>query len=229
MPNSSRPRAEPTAKPSVSRTACKLRLQVSCGGRLPQTLGLPMRLLLLTVAILFPALCFSDDSQRIAEIKEVFSQWQPIIQSKTKERFVIYRYASGANYERQEWSRKELKSDDKALSDKYTILRKGNGAYVNREQYSFSGDWFVLSEHYYDKNGKILFVFWKMNTFQADEPATIEKRLYFADNGKVIRNLKEVYKLNTNQKQNASFMDHDVEYSTDFKSLEFFDQLPKHP
>jgi hypothetical protein len=188
-----------------------------------------MRLLLFAVAMLFPALCISDDAQRIAEIKAAFSQWQPIIQSKAKDRFIIYRYASGENYEKREWSRKELKSDDKALSSKFTIIQKNNGAYVNHEHYSFSGDWFVVSEHYYDKNGKLLFVFWKMNTFQAEEPATIEKRLYFADNGKVIRSLKDVYRLNTKQKQNVSFMDHEVEYSTDFKSLEFYDQLPKHP
>jgi hypothetical protein len=188
-----------------------------------------MKLILFAVAMLFPALCISDDAQRIAEIKTVFSQWQPIIQSKAKDRFIIYRYASGENYEKREWSRKELKSDDKALSDKFTIIQRNNGAYVNHEQYSFSGDWFVVSEHYYDKNGKLLFVFWKMNTFQAEEPATIEKRLYFAENGKVIRSLKDVYKLNTKQKQNVSFMDHEVEYSTVFKSLAFYDQLPKHP
>ena len=186
-----------------------------------------MRLLLFTVAILFPTLCLSDDSQRIADIKAVFSQWQPVIQSKTKESFVIYRYASGENYEKQEWSQKELKSDAKALSDKYTVLRRAIGAYVNHEQYSFSGDWFVVSEHYYDGNGKLLFVFWKMNTFQAEEPATIEKRLYFAANGKVIRNLTDVYKLNSKERQNVSFMDHDVEFSPDFKSLEFHDQLPR--
>ncbi len=188
-----------------------------------------MRLLLLVAVLLFPALCYSDDAQRIAEIKTIFSEWQPFIKSEAKSRFVLFRYASGANYEKREWSRRELKTGDKALSDKFTILQRDKGSYVNHEQYSFSGDWFVVSEHLYDKNGKLLFVFWKMNTFQAEEPATIEKRLYFAQNGNVIRSLKEVYKLNTKQKRNVSFMDHEVEYSTDFKLLPFYEQLPKHP
>ncbi len=188
-----------------------------------------MRLSLIVVAFLFPTLCYPDDASRIAEIKTVFAEWQPIIKSEVKDRFVIYRYASGENYERREWSRRELKTDKKALSDKFTILQRSKGAYVHHEQYSFSGDWFVVSEHYYDKNGKLLFVFWKMNTFQAEEPATIEKRLYFSESGNIIRSMKDVYKLNTKQKQNVSFMDHEVDYSANFKSLAFYEQLPKRP
>jgi len=175
-----------------------------------------------------PSLSYSDDARRIEEIKNIFAEWRPIVTNASSDRLVIYRYASGANYENLEWSNKVLKTDEKAMSDKFTIIKKDMGTYLHHEQYSFSGDWSVVSEHYYGKNGKLFFVFWKMNTFQADKPATIEKRLYFSENGKIIKSLKDVFKLNTKQQQNVNFMDHEVEYSTDFKSLAFYEQLPKH-
>lgn len=192
---------------------------------------MPMRTLKIffLFVVLLPPAANSQEKARIDEIKDLFSAWQPIIKAEIKKAPAVYLYTWGENYENMEWTTRELKSDQKQLSEKNSIIRNKLGSYVLREVYSYSGDWLVISESYYDTNGNLFFVFWKMNTFQAEEPATIEKRLYFNVSGKILRSLREIYKLNTKQRQNISFTDRDVDYELEFKNLAFYDYLPKIP
>ena len=66
-----------------------------------------------------------------------------------------------------------------------------------------------------------------MNTFYADEPLTVEKRLYFDSNGSIIRELKSVYKMNTKEKIDVSFMDQEVLYVLTLNDLVFYNYWNK--
>jgi hypothetical protein len=182
---------------------------------------------LLLISVFVPFSSQGQPEDRINEIKARFAEWQPIIEVELKKSPVVYLYAWGENYANEEWTTREVKSDEKTLSETHAVIRNKTGSFVYSQIYSFSGDWFIVSESYYDKNGKLFFIFWSMNTFQAEEPATVEKRLYFDENKKMIKSLQSVYKMNTKEKIDISFMDRDVIYKTGFKDLAFDKYLPK--
>ncbi|NJO15545.1 MAG: hypothetical protein HC877_07310 [Thioploca sp.] len=187
-----------------------------------------LKILFLIVTIL-PPFAYSNEVKRIKEIRTLFSEWQPIVKSEIKNAPSVYRYVWGDRYENEEWTTQEVKSNLKLLAEKNSVIRNELGSFVLREIYSFSGDWSVVSENYYDKNGKLFFVFWTMNTFQAEEPVTVEKRLYFDKKGEMVRSVQDVYKLNTKQQLKVSFIDHEVLYEVDFKSLPYSGYLPRYP
>jgi hypothetical protein len=184
-----------------------------------------LKIIVLMLSALLSLPSCAGESKRIEEIQARFSTWQPIIKSEQKSAAVIYRYAWGHNFEKEEWSSKPIKSDEKRLAEKVALIKNKIGSWVYKENSSFSGDWIIASEHYYDEEGKLFFVFWKMNTFQAEEPVTVEKRLYFDKQGKVVRNLVAVYKMNTKQETKASFMDREVAYETSFSKQDFLKHL----
>jgi len=184
-----------------------------------------VKIIVLMLSALLSLPSCAGEPKRIEEIQTRFSIWQPLIKSEQKNAAVVYRYAWGNNFEKEEWSTTLIKSDEKRLAEKVTLIKHKTGSWVQKEDFSFSGDWVIASEHYYDEEGKLFFVFWKMNTFQAEEPVTVEKRLYFDKQGKVVRNLVAVYKLNTQQETKASFMDRDVAYETSFSKQDFLKHL----
>lgn len=85
-----------------------------------------------------------------------------------------------------------------------------------------SGDWYIAVDYYFDTYKKLYFIFWRMNTFQADEPLTIEKRLYLNSEGELIRELKSKYKMNSKTASTAGFADRDVEYELQLNKMNFY-------
>jgi len=185
-----------------------------------------LKILALMLGMLLSMTSYAGDSKRIEEIQARFSTWQPVIKNEQKNAAVIYHYAWGNNFENEEWSTKQIKSAEKRLAEKVTLIKDRIGSWVYKEDFSFSGDWVITSEHYYDEEGKLFFVFWRMNTFQAEEPATVEKRLYFDKQGNIVRNREAVYRINTKQEIKASFMDRPVSYEVSFSKQEFLKHLP---
>lgn len=160
----------------------------------------------------------------ILRIRTDFTNWQPVIKEQIDSSNKFFNYAWGENYKFDRWSNKELGADSLTLSYKVSIIENNKfGYYVNIESYSFSGDWFVVSDYYYDINQKLYFVFWRLSTYFADEPVRVEKRLYFAANGEKIRELQKVYKMNTNEKSESNFMDQSVDYMLDFSDWSFYE------
>jgi hypothetical protein len=170
-------------------------------------------------------LSHAEIQDTIQSIKDRFSQWQPIIKKDLPHAKTLYHYAWGQNYEQDEWSYIDIKSDDKTLSEIIKYLKNDIGYFIYSEIHSFSGDWFITSEFYYDEKERLYSIFWRMNTFQADEPLTVEKRLYFDQKGNVIKNLVSKYKMNTQKKSEAGFYDRDVFYKFQLRDLEFFKYL----
>ncbi|MDD2565187.1 MAG: hypothetical protein PHU27_13320, partial [Salinivirgaceae bacterium] len=129
----------------------------------------------------------------------------------------------GENYQFDKWTDKELDDDTLTLSEAVSIIQeKALGFFVYVDTYSFSGDWYVATAYYYDKDEKLYFVFWRMNTFYAEEPLTVEKRLYFDSQGQLIRDLKSVYKMNTKEKIDIEFMDREVNYDLTLSDMDFY-------
>lgn len=184
-----------------------------------------LRTIVVIFGILLSLPSCAGESKTIEDIKIQFSMWQPIIKKNQKNATVIYRYAWGNNFEKEEWSRNPIKSDEKRLAQKFTLIKNKIGSWVYKEEFSFSGDWIIASEHYYDREGKLFFVLWKMNTFQAEEPATIEKKLYFDKQGNVVRKLIAAYKINTTQEAKVNFADRPVVYEASFTKQDFLEYL----
>ncbi len=156
----------------------------------------------------------AGDSDTIKRIKEQFGKWQPVVHDTNVERKMFYHVFSGENFSEDKWTNSYTPSDDNFVGDELQVIDIDTlGTFVLLISSSPSGDWLIRSENYYRQNGNLFFVFWKMNTFRASEPATVERRIYFDEDGGVIRKLESVYKLNTKEEiKNPDFMDMEVKY-----------------
>lgn len=169
---------------------------------------------------------FGQEDSIILEIRKNFNTWQPIINEELKVCDRLFNYRWGENYQFNEWFDTQLTNYTLTLSDMALIIEKEDlGTFLYMEKFSLAGDWFIAIDYCFDTNGKLYFIFWRMNTFQADEPVTVEKRLYFDQHGEKIRSLVSVFKMNTNEEENISFSDREVEYKIDIREFEIFDNL----
>ena len=159
----------------------------------------------------------------ILKIRENFQTWQPIIESELYSSTQLFHYAWGKNYQENEWYTNEQDSEDKFLFQQAYIIEKPDlGTYVYYDNFSMSGDWYIAIDYYFDTSNKLYFVFWRMNTFHAEEPLTVEKRLYFNSDGELIRNLTSTFKMNTSEKLNVEFADQDVDYELQLNKMDFY-------
>jgi hypothetical protein len=166
---------------------------------------------------------FSQEDSTILEIRDNFKKWQPIIDIELDSSDKLYNYAWGENYQFEKWTDKMMDNDSLILSEAVSIIKKkGFGYFVHRDTFSFSGDWYVVADFYYDKNGQLYFIFWRMNTFYAEEPLSVEKRLYLDKHGQLILDLKSVYKMNTKEKLDKAFSDRAVDYNLTLNDMDFY-------
>lgn len=170
-------------------------------------------LLITLFGVIFSNVGFSQDNPRILEIRKDFQKWQPIIENELNSCSKFFNYAWGENYQFDKWFENQQNNDSITLVSKVSIIEKKTlGYFVNVDQHSISGDWYIAVDYYYNKKEQLYFVFWRMNTFYAEEPLTVEKRLYFDTNGEVVQELKSIYKMNTKEKIDIGFMDREVDY-----------------
>ena len=166
----------------------------------------------------------AQDDSTIAKIRDGFSKWQPLIESELHSADRLYHYVWGPQYDNETWTTTELENDDYFLYHKVSILEKPDlGTFVYIDQYTPSGDWYIVAEHYYDVDDKLYFALWRLNTFQADEPLTVEQRLYFNRKGEMIRQLKSVYKMNTKERSEVAFSERTVDYQLKLEDTEFYE------
>lgn len=164
------------------------------------------------VTILLLLLCKSvsaQDDRRILEIGKQYSEWQALLKNDRIKPKRFYHSAWGANYESEMWSPFEPVDSVTLIEVAHVYSRPGVGHLVRVNANSISGDWIINTENYYDRNGDLAFIFWTMNTFQADEPVTVEKRLYFDSRG-LIKELVMTFKMNTRDPTDINFADREV-------------------
>ncbi len=165
----------------------------------------------------------AQENPEMLKIRENVQTWGPIIESELNGSTQLFHYVWGKNYQEGGWYSSEQTSEEKFLFQKVRLIEKQNlGTFVYFDNYSPSGDWYIAIDYYFNTNNKLYFVFWRMNTFQADEPLTIEKRLYFDYGGRLIRNLKSTFKMNTKEESTAGFVDRDVDYELQLSKMDFY-------
>lgn len=186
-------------------------------------------LLILVLASSISAL----DSPEILKIREQFKSWQEVLNKETlakgKHFFHIY---SGENYQNEKWVIKINKQDSGAfIGEEVTLVKNDKlGIMFFISETSPSGDWYIAAEHYYWPSGELFFVYWKLNTFQALEPMTIERRIYLNKGGNLVESLESVHKLGTKEKaESPNYMPHDVTYWKNVRELPFYNLLEKTP
>jgi len=169
------------------------------------------------------AIGLGQEDTIIMKIRDNFQSWQPIIDKELDSCDKFYNYVWGENYQFDKWTDKKLDEDTLTLCEAVSIIeQKDFGFFVYVATYSFSGDWYVATDYYYDKDKRLYFIFWRMNTFYSEEPLTVEKRMYFNKNGDKIQELQSIYKMNTNEKRDISFKDRDVDYKLSLNEMEFY-------
>ena len=176
---------------------------------------------------------FAQDSQDILRIRQQFDSWQEVLNkealAKGEHFFHIY---SGETIQNEKWVIKINKQDSGAfIGEEVTLVKNDKlGMMFYILETSPSGDWVIAAEHYYWPSGELFFVYWKLNTYQAIEPMTIERRLYFSKGGNLVESLKSVYKLGTKEKvDNPDYMPHDVNSWKNIRELPFYSLLKKTP
>ena len=186
-----------------------------------------MKFLLIIFLFLASQTSFSQDSI-IDKIESKYQKWQPIINNQISFSEQYYNYAWGINFEFNKWYTTEIENDTLILAEVLSIVKNQElGLLLFIDEYSYSGDWFIYSEHYYDKDKRLYFVLWKMNTFHAEEPVTVERKLYFNKEGKKIKELETVYKMNTNDEIDIPYMQHDVYYDIIFNKSEYLKTIKR--
>jgi hypothetical protein len=171
---------------------------------------------------------YSQEDQTIARIRSDFQKWQPIIDNHLEDCDKIYKYVWGDAYQYETWLNKETENDTLMHSQSVSVIEeKDLGYFVKLATYSFSGDWSIVADYYYTEDRKLFFVFWTLHSFNAPEPVTVEKRLYFDNNGALIRNLKSVYKMNTTEKVDTGFDDRAVDYEWKLDDMGFYKHWAK--
>jgi len=168
---------------------------------------------------------YSQEDQVILKIRDNFQKWQPLIEDNDTQKS-IFKYAWGTNYQYTGWYNSENTLDSLTLMQTASTINDNSlGSYLNVDLYSLAGDWYITSDYYYNQLGNLYFIFWRMNTFYAEEPVTVEKRKYFDSKGNEIRSLQSVYKMNTKDKIEISFMDREVDIKKSIKDWEFYELL----
>jgi hypothetical protein len=171
---------------------------------------------------------FSQMDSTFKIISRNFQNWQPIIEKKLNSSEKYFNYVWGDNYQFNKWSPNKLKLDSSILSETVSIIEnKDLGYFIYVDCFSFSGDWYIAIDYYYNKKKQLYFIFWRMNTFIAEEPLTVEKRLYFDNNQQKIKELVAVYKMNTKEKVDLNFMDREVEYKLTLTEMDFYKYYKK--
>ena len=180
-------------------------------------------LLISLFGLLFNNLGFSQEDSKLLEIKRDFQKWQPIIDSGFDTCPKYFKYAWGKYYQFNEWFHNIQNNDSLTIAQVVSIIEKEDlGYFVRVENCSFSGDWHIVIDYYFNKEEQLHFIFWRMNTFYAEKPLTVEKRLYFDCNGEIIQILKNVYRINTKEKIEINFMDKEVDYKLTLSEMEFY-------
>lgn len=146
---------------------------------------------------------------------------------------IVYHYISGEHYSESEYSIKENNSDSVFLDELIVAVKRDNGFLIHTEINTPSGDWFIVQDNYYDKDGEIACVYWDMNTFHASlgeefVPASISKRIYFDKAGDRILQRVKAYRMNTDTEMSSEsfgFMDSEVEVHNEIEKLEYYQLL----
>ncbi len=180
---------------------------------------------LLFFIILFAPICASDSNEReISEIKKKYAEWNPVIDKDFDKADIVYycshsRSAKGRFYN----SLDTIRQNELECYVTYFVLkRKDLGYYLKKEIYG--DDSSIFADYYFNSDGKLYFIYWRMNTFMGmDCAVTVIRRVYFDSEGNQIKQLEKVYKMNTDIEMETSFLDPGVDFKSSLYDMDFYD------
>jgi len=171
----------------------------------------------------------AQDSPDILNIRQQFKSWQEVLNKETLAKGIhFFHIYSGENYQNEKWVIEINKQNSGSfIGEEVTLVKNDKlGMMFYISETSPSGDWYIAAEHYYWPSGRLFFVYWKLNTFQALEPMTIERRLYFSKDGNLVESLESVHKLGSKEKvDNPNYLPHDVTYWKNIREIPFYSLL----
>lgn len=169
----------------------------------------PIRIIALFLLIQWHSVLAQDD-RKILEIRTAFNEWQTWLEDTKIEPKVYYHSIAENNDPTGIWTTFQPGDSVTVTEVAHVFSRPHGGHLVKVNTNSISGDWVIKTENYYHGNGDLFFIFWTMNTFQADIPVIVEKRLYFDGRTRLIKQLQTVYEMNTKKVVDAGFADREV-------------------
>ena len=187
----------------------------------------PAYYFILLLALLFSDCLSGGEDKQILEIRNQFKRWQQVLTQGDVVSQKLYHVYFGDYFDEDAWIDSSEAIGDRFVGEEVTVSRHEQlGISLKVKQTSPSGDWHITSEHYYWPSQKLFFVFWAMNTSQADEPVTVERRLYFNPEGEVIRRLESVYKMNSRVHVDVrSYAEQKITYWLEVDSIPFKDLI----
>jgi hypothetical protein len=179
-----------------------------------------------SLMVLSASTIIAHESAGIQRLRDQYKAWQEILDKQTiakgKRAFHVY---SGENYRTDKWvSEVRGKSGDYFIGEEVNLINHDKlGVMFYMSETSPSGDWNIAAEHYFQPSGRLFCVVWKLNTFQALEPLTIEKCLFFDEDGKLLQDLEHAFKLSTRDKVDSpNYMSRSVTYWKSIRDVPFY-------
>ena len=178
-------------------------------------------LFILLVAI--NSLIFSQNSDIEKNIDYVFNSWQLLISEMPQSRITYYKYLFREDDKNIYWSSTEIQDNSLILIQKIAYIKNVELGYlVCSENFTVSGDWYIVQNDYYSTEEKLICTKWEMNTCKAEFPITVDKIIYFDYEGTIFSQYRNIYKFNTKDTVSIKFEDVDVHYGLKLNALEFF-------
>lgn len=140
----------------------------------------------------------------IADCSAKVERWHNLTKVKAIKEQTFSQVFWGDQYQYNQWQKGLLSGADdaKTLGDEVQLYQdKDLGSMMKMDTCSFSGDWQIYSEHYYDSLGKLFYVFSSVKTFSSmDGPVEVKKEMYFSKDGKIIKQAEGCFRIETKEK-----------------------------
>ena len=187
-----------------------------------------MRKLVLYIWLLaFNSLVISQNIDIEKNIDSIVDNWIFLISEMPQSRKTYYKYLFRENDRNIYWSSTEIQDNSLILIQKIAYLKNEElGSLVCSENFTVSGDWYIVQNDYSSIEGKIICTKWEMNTCKAEFPITVNKKIYFNYNGTIYSQYRNIYKFNIQDIVSIKYQDVDVNYRLQINDLEFL-QLNK--
>jgi len=169
--------------------------------------------------------CSKTNIPKVDKAKNQIDYWKQKITVTKNEAKVFYHLYSGENYKNDKWvTEKPAENDESFIGEEINFWTDSKmGSYFEMQSSSPSGDWSIFTKNYYGLNKKLEFVFWTMNTTQAQSDAlTIERKFTFDKSGILKQKCESVFQMDSGKPvENPNYMEHDVKYWKTVSDLPF--------
>lgn len=155
-----------------------------------------------------------SESKEILKIREIYKNAQDFQKENMDNAIQYFQYLDESEKGVSDWIKldKNAKNENNLVNVLRIFKNRNRITSILLEEGTPTGDWVHTTEYYFYENQKTAFIFSNLSTFHGN--AKIERRFYFDENFRKIRELKSIYDLQTNKERNKNdtdFLDRKVE------------------